>query len=47
MEEKFKVLSEEHDKILEERKLKQEEKDKQETDNRAKTEVSVCLYYTK
>ena len=41
------MLSEEHDKILEERKLKKEEKNKQDLDKRAKIEVYFYLYYNK
>jgi len=43
LEEKFKVLSEEHDKILEERKLKKEEKNKQDLDKRAKIEAATLI----
>jgi len=37
------VLSEEHDKVLEERKLKKEEKNKQDSDKRAKIEAATLI----
>jgi len=43
LEEKFKVLSEEHDKILVERKAKKDEEDKKEQDKMAKVEAATLI----